>query len=151
MSNFAFASDEEIVAYLTAHFCELGIGEPHAGLGGRLLRGLCHGGLAIERCEEGFAVIAKANRKHTGAAAFIPIPPESDLMFLYVSPSSRSSGTGLTLLKCVQDKYMEDQTMILVCSGERRKGFFERAGFFVHRLTHQGFHFMACPARPPTD
>nr|WP_315222885.1 hypothetical protein [uncultured Duganella sp.] len=77
MPNFIQTTDHEIIAYLVDHFHELEIGAPDAGLAGRLIAGIENDALAIEKSEDGFAVIAKANRKHPGPASFIPIAPES--------------------------------------------------------------------------
>lgn len=147
MPNFMHATDQEIIDHLVDHFSEFGVGEPDAGLGDRLLRELGGSTSAIERDEHGFAIVARANRKHASAAAFIMIPPQADLLFLFVSQMARSKGTGSALLARVQSKYMEDQAMILVCAGDRRKSFFEDAGFMPNGLTHEGYHFMFCPAR----
>lgn len=151
MPNFIHTTDREIIAYLVDHFHELEIGAPDAGLAERLIAGIENDALAIEKCEDGFAVIAKANRKHPGAASFIKIAPESDLMFLYVAPTARSQRTGSTFLTHVQSKYMEDQAMILVCASSRRRAFFERAGFVSNGVTHEGHNFMVCPARAFAD
>lgn len=147
MPNFVHATDREIVEHLVDHFSQFGVGEPDVGLGYRLLREVASGTSAIERDKHGFAIIGRANRKHGGAASFIKIPPEADLLFLYVAPKARSNGSGSALLARVQSKYMEDQAMILVCTGERRKSFFENAGFVSNGMTHEGHHFMVCPAR----
>jgi ribosomal protein S18 acetylase RimI-like enzyme len=88
-----------------------------------MLHGVSTGTLAIERHEFGFAIIARANRKHPGAAGFIRIPPEADLMFLYISSNARGKFAGSTLLAQVQEKYMEGQAMIAVCAGDQRKRF----------------------------
>ena len=145
MPNFSRFTDQEIVAYVVNQYSELDAGEPDVRLAESLLADIGHGALAIEKNEDAFVIVAMANRKHK--VPFIQIAPEADLIFLYVAPAVRSKGSGAALLAQVQSKYMEDQAMILVCAGDRRKRFFEKAGFVSSGLTCEGLHFMVCPAK----
>lgn len=148
MTKFVDLNDHEIIAYLIAHFDELEVGPPDPDLERRLAEGVRTGSLSIERDDVGFAIVARANRRHPGLAGnFFPIQPEADLMFLYISPMHRGQRTGTALLARVQEKFMEDQAMIAVCAGDRRKRFFERAGFRHAGTTHEGLNLMVCPAR----
>jgi GNAT superfamily N-acetyltransferase len=150
VTKFLDLDDREVISYLMDHFHELEVGEAPAGQEELLLGGLSAGTLAIERHEFGFAIIARANRKHPGAISFIRIPPEADLMFLYISSNARGKLVGSAFLAQIQEKYMDGQAMIAVCVGVRRKRFFERGGFLFSCLTHEGHNYMVCPLRTPS-
>ena len=101
------------------------------------------GDLSIEKRIDAFAVVCHANRH--SLLPFVNIPPQSDLMFLFVSSKVRGTGLGRKLLDEVKAKYMQDQGMELVCAGEKRKMFFASAGFVFEGTTEEGLNYMFCP------
>lgn len=145
MVDFTSWTDREVLSHLWENYGDLDVGSPEQDLVERLLSDVEGGHVALEKRREAFALVARANRKHTGAVAWIQIEPESDLMYLFVSKQARGTGVGPRILREVKEKYMEDRAMILVCAGEDRKRFFERAGFVVQGLTYEGLYYMECP------
>jgi GNAT superfamily N-acetyltransferase len=152
MTDFTNFTDAQVLVYLVEHYADIGVGEPISGLADNILRDLKRDFVAVEKRPGAFAIVVKANRKHAGfAGSIIRIPPQADLLFLFTAPEARGSGVGSTLLRTVKEKYLEDQAMELVCAGQERKAFFERAGFIEHSLTEEGLHYMLCPPLPAVN
>jgi N-acetylglutamate synthase-like GNAT family acetyltransferase len=145
--DFSIMSNEKIVDYLLAHYDQLDAGDPVPYLKEMTLDGIADGSLAIEKRTEAFAIIERANRsstKHFGLC--LKVNPEANLMFLFVMPSARKHGVGSELLQEIQQQYMEDQAMTVLCAGDSRKAFFERAGFRQNNKNHEGLYYMVCSA-----
>lgn len=146
MPNFAKFSDEEIVNFVFENLDKFDA-QARPGQKEMLLSSLARDQIAVEKCEEAFAIVARANRRHDGVAGDIfPINPEANLMFLYVDQEHQGKGIGKILVKKVKDRFMEDQAMTLVCKGEKRKRYFEELGFVFDGLTVESMNDMSCPA-----
>lgn len=149
MPNFTLLSDEQVLSYLHEHYAHIGAGEPPANLVADLLGAIQQDFVVIEKRDHAFAVVGRPNRKHPGiAGSLISIPPQADLIYLFVAPQARGKGNGRILLEQVKEKYMEDQSMELVCAGEKRKALFINAGFVAHSINPVGMHYMVCPPLP---
>ena len=148
MPDFTHFSDDSVVNYLIDHFDEIGAGPPSDDLVGRLTRGIGKGDLVVEKRNDAFAIIARANRTYETPVGFpgsITISPEAKLMFLMVANESKGKGLGSALVAEVKARYMEGQEMELECFGEERKHFFERAGFLLTSTHTDGQFDMVCP------
>jgi GNAT superfamily N-acetyltransferase len=145
MPDFSYWTDQQVISYLIEHYDEIEVGKPDPDLADRLLRGIGDGSLALEKGAEVFALVARANRQ--SRMFFVQIDPAADLMFLMVAAAATDRGIGSAFLEQVKHKYLEDQAMILVCNGDRRRSFFEKAGFVKHATTEEGLNFMICPPR----
>lgn len=144
MPDFRSLSDEQVVQYLLDHFADIGVGEPPGALADKLNRGIANDSLVLEKRSGAFAIVARANRKHSGRLAFVEISPQADLMFLMVAPESRGNGSGRALAQEVKARYMDGQAMELVCAGDVRRRYFESVGFRVVGLNESGHYVMAC-------
>lgn len=140
--NFSEFTDVQVLDYLCEHFHEIEAGDPPNDFPDEIKRGIKTGDLAVEKKVGAFAILARANRK--SPIKFVRIAPESDLLFLYVAPDQRGTGFGSLFLEELKSKYMEEQEMELICAGERRKAFFEKAGFVCRNMTTQGLYHMWC-------
>lgn len=143
MTDFTKFSDTEVIAYLSLHFDELGVGHPPQEFPDNLIALANDGDLSIIKRDNAFAVVCHPNRQ--SKYPFIQLEPQSDLMFLFVAPEARRIGVGRYLLDEVVEKFVNDQGMELVCAGDQRKHFFERAGFKFLGTTQQGLNYMFCP------
>lgn len=119
-------------------------------MAGSLLGGVKRDDVALERRNNAFAIIGRANRKGPQILGVeLEVQRESELKFLMVAPEAWSTGVGTRLLIEVMEKYMEGQAMTLLCQGDRRKSFFEKFGFMAEGRTAEGLHEMVCPVRVP--
>ncbi len=141
-------SDREVIDYLVEHFDDIGVGAPSANLAETLIAGINSGSRALEKRDDAFAIIVKANRthegKHGGLFAAVQIPPEADLSYVMVVPEERGKGVGFKLIEEVKAKYMEGQAMTLVCAGADRRQRFEKLGFHEYARNEQGHYLMSC-------
>lgn len=140
MTPFNDMSADEIISYLIQNFDEFGAGNPDPSLRGRLERGMANNAIALECSANAFAFIARANR--VSPLPGVVIPPESELMFIMTS--LRGHGIGTSFLRGIKAKYMEGQSMMLTCYGERRRAFFEASGFVVDGHGDDGALGMRC-------
>lgn len=148
MPDFTLYTNKHLVDYLIEHFHEMDAGDPKTNLAGSLLGGVNRHDVALERRNNAFAIVGRANRKGPLILGLeLEVQRESELKFLMVAPEAWSTGLGARLLTEVMDKYMEDQAMTLLCQGDRRKSYFEKFGFVAEGRTAEGLHEMKCPVR----
>lgn len=129
MSDFTRLTDQQIVEFAADHFTEFGVDVPPPEFPMNIRIGIDRGDVAVLKNAQGFAIVARANRRHHFTGSLLS--PNADLIFLYVAPEARGRGVAQILVEQVKSKYMENQAVELVCVGPARRRMFEACGFRV--------------------